>query len=449
VGQHRSWPVLLIGFGALIALILISGLGVWQRARETYREVSVLNERYRRTEQVLNEVVSSINLVGLLARDYLLDPSNISAPQYRSSLMAAHATMDTELRELNKLVRPADTPNLLRLREEFEAYWNSLDPVFEWTPKQKLALSWIFLRKQVLPRRDVVIKIAREIRRLTQTNLDRQRAEIDLKQAEIPRFIGRMAAITMFMGILIAGVSVLRLRSLEQRSEEQRLRAEAAERELRGLSRQLVQAQEEERRSISRELHDEVGQMLTALRMELGSIQELRTAAQEQFSQHLDDAKKLAEQALRAVRDMAMGLRPSMLDDLGLGSAVQWQARQFSKRMGVPVNVQLEGAIAGLPDRHRTCVYRLVQEALTNCARHARARTIDVAIRRRDGRLSVTVRDDGVGFEVSKVRGRGLGLLGIEERVREIGGHMRLTSQPRKGTVLAADIPVESEDGKI
>jgi signal transduction histidine kinase len=232
---------------------------------------------------------------------------------------------------------------------------------------------------------------------------------------------------------------------LERNSQEQRLRTEEAERELRRLSRQLVQAQEAERKSLSRELHDEVGQMLTALRMELRSLQDLRTAPEEQFNAHVDGAKRLAEQSLRALRDMAMGLRPSMLDDLGLGSALQWQARQFAKRTGIPVNVQIEGIPATLPEPYRTCVYRIVQEALTNCTRHAKAKTIDIAIRAQKDRLSVSVRDDGVGFDPLNVRGRGLGLIGMQERVMELGGELALVSQPQKGTVLSAKIPLPQE----
>jgi signal transduction histidine kinase len=140
-----------------------------------------------------------------------------------------------------------------------------------------------------------------------------------------------------------------------------------------------------------------------------------------------------------------MGLRPSMLDDLGLGSAVQWQARQFSKHTGVPVNVQIEGPLAQLPDRHRTCVYRLVQEALTNCGRHAKAGTIGISIHSLGDRLMVEVRDDGVGFDPSSVRGRGLGLLGMQERVKELGGNIVLKSQPGKGTSLVAAIPLQEE----
>jgi signal transduction histidine kinase len=109
------------------------------------------------------------------------------------------------------------------------------------------------------------------------------------------------------------------------------------------------------------------------------------------------------------------------------------------------VNVQIEGLPPSLPEQHRTCIYRLVQEALTNCARHAKARTIDVSITGRSGRLAVSVRDDGVGFAPEAVRGRGLGLIGMQERVKELGGEVTLVSQFRKGTSLSAQIPLNEE----
>jgi len=436
--SKRSAPILMIGFGLLIGLIALSGLGAWRRARETYREVSGLNEGYRRTDRMLNAVSSGMYMMGLLARDYLLDPSNVRAAEYREQLVQERASMDLEFRQLSGAIREQDKPRLERLRQEVEGYWDALDPLFEWTAEEKSARSWTFLRKEVLPRRHAALSIAEEISKLTQANLDQQREEIDRKQAMVATFIGRMLAVTVLMGLMIAGVVLFRMTYLERSSED-------AERELRRLSRQLVQTQEDERRSLSRELHDEIGQVLTALRMELRSVQELRTAPETEFTEHLEGAKRLAEQSLRALRDMAMGLRPSMLDDLGLGSAVQWQARQFAKHSGIPVNVEIEGVPAGLPEPYRTCVYRVVQEALTNCARHAKAKRIDVCIEGSREGLAVSVKDDGVGFDPTKVRGRGLGLIGMQERVMELGGQLILESRPSKGTVLSARIPVTTE----
>ncbi len=441
----RSAQILLIVFGMLIGLIAISGVGALHRARESYRAVSALNERYRHTDQVLTSIASGISMVGLLARDYLLDPSNANAAQYRSQLVAERAAMEKEFRELRTAIRGEDKPQLEALRLEVEGYWDALDPLFEWTSQEKAARSWGFLRREILPRRRASLSITREISRLTQANLDQQRQEIDRNQAAVAGFIERMLVITVLLGLGIAAVTVVRMTKLERHSEQQRLRTEEAEKELRRLSRQLVQAQEEERKSLSRELHDEVGQMLTALRMELRSLQDLRTAPEAHFNDHLEAAKRMAEQSLRALRDLAMGLRPSMLDDLGLGSAVQWQARQFSKHTGIPVNVQITAIPPLLPEPHRTCIYRVVQEALTNCARHAKAKSIDVAIAGQADGISVSIRDDGIGFDPSNVRGRGLGLIGMQERVMDLGGDLTLVSQVRKGTVLSAKIPVPRE----
>ncbi|HKE22559.1 MAG TPA: sensor histidine kinase [Bryobacteraceae bacterium] len=442
---NRSIPVLLIVFGMLIGLIAISGLGALHRARETYRAVSALNDHYRRTDEVLNSIASGIYMVGLLTRDYLLDPSNANAAEYRSQLLAERSSMEKEFRELRTAIREEDRPRLQTLQTEVEGYWDALDPLFEWTPKEKAANSWGFLRREILPRRRAALKITGEISKLTEANFDQQRHEAYQSQVSIAGFIGRMLVFTVLLGLGIAALTVLRIRKLEKHSAEQRLRTEEAERELRRLSRQLVQAQEEERKSISRELHDEVGQMLTALRMELRSLQDLRTAPEDQFSDHVGTAKRLAEQSLRALRDMAMGLRPSMLDDLGLGSALQWQARQFAKQTGIPVNVQIDRMPSRVPEPHRTCIYRVVQEALTNCARHAKARSIDIEICGQPDGISLSIRDDGVGFETSNVKGRGLGLVGMQERVMELGGRLTIASQAHKGTVMWAKIPVPQE----
>jgi signal transduction histidine kinase len=442
---HRFTPVLLVVFGLLIGLIAISGLGALHHAGESYRAESALNERYRHTDQVLNSIAAGIYMVGLVTRDYLLDPSNANAAEYRLQLVSERTAMEEEFRELRSAIRKQDQPQLEKLRGEVEGYWDALDPLFEWTPQQKTASSRSFLRREVLPRRRAALAITREVSKLTEANLDQQHQAVDRNQEAMAWFIERMLGITLLAGAGIAAVTGVRMTRLERQSEQQRLRTEEAEQELRRLSRQLVQAQEAERKSISRELHDEVGQMLTALRMELRSLQDLRTAPEQEFNDHIDAAKRLGEQSLRALRDMAMGLRPSMLDDLGLGSALQWQARQFAKQSGIPVNVEIGAIPTRLPEGHRTCIYRIVQEALTNCARHARAKRIDIAMECGPEGIAVSIRDDGAGFDVSTVRGRGLGLLGMQERVKDLGGKLMISSRPQRGTVVSAQLPLPEE----
>ena len=140
------------------------------------------------------------------------------------------------------------------------------------------------------------------------------------------------------------------------------------------------------------------------------------------------------------MRDLALLLRPSMLDDLGLAPALNWHARETSKRTGLNVVVSADDAIDSLPDEHRTCIYRLVQEAVNNAVRHANARTVEVAVRKEGQKVDVTVQDDGAGFDTRFMRG--LGLLGMEERVRRLGGRLKISSEPGRGTLVHAALPV-------
>jgi signal transduction histidine kinase len=189
-------------------------------------------------------------------------------------------------------------------------------------------------------------------------------------------------------------------------------------------------------------LHDEVGQMMTALGIELGNIEDVRNSDVAAFRQRLEDAKRLNADAMRAIRDLAMGLRPSMLDDLGLQAALEWQGREFSRHTGVPASVHVQGALDHLSDAQRTCIYRVVQEALTNCARHAKASSVVVSVRAEHDGIIVLVRDDGIGFNPRTSGRGGLGLLGIQERVQELDGQMHKSSETGSGTTSRVEIPV-------
>jgi signal transduction histidine kinase len=140
---------------------------------------------------------------------------------------------------------------------------------------------------------------------------------------------------------------------------------------------------------------------------------------------------------------MALLLRPSMLDDLGLIPALQWQAREVSKRTGMAVKIAAELVSEELPEEHKTCIYRVVQEALHNSERHAGARNVRVTVRQETDRLLLSIEDDGAGFDAQHERG--LGLLGIEERVSYLGGRFQIESAPGHGTVLSVVLPLAHE----
>jgi signal transduction histidine kinase len=211
-----------------------------------------------------------------------------------------------------------------------------------------------------------------------------------------------------------------------------------ARRQLTNLSARLVQAQESERRALSRELHDEVGQSLSAVLVELRNLSTTRSEAQSRSQVEL--IRGLVESTVRVVRNMALLLRPSMLDDLGLIPALRWQAREVSKRTSMDVSVAAEMVSDDFPDEHKTCIYRVTQEALHNCSRHSQATTVRIRVHQEPGTLFLSIEDDGCGFEVKQTKG--LGLLGIEERVARLGGKCSIRSGPGRGTTLAIELPV-------
>jgi signal transduction histidine kinase len=185
--------------------------------------------------------------------------------------------------------------------------------------------------------------------------------------------------------------------------------------------------------------------MLTALRMEIGRAERAHAVGSPTFSVTIGENKALIDRMMRLVRDLAMGLRPSMLDDLGLEPALAWQAREFSRRYNVPVDLSVNGDLERLPDPQRTCVYRVVQEALTNCAKHAAATEIHVEVVRGRSHLDVSVRDNGVGMTSPRDH-KGLGLTGIKERVKDINGSTAIHTSPGGGTVVHITLPVPAAD---
>ncbi len=444
----RSWPAVVGGLSCLLLLILVSSEAIRRKARQIYDDLDRIHSEHRKVESNLQLLRSDISLSGIFVRDFLLDNSFLTGPAYRERLIGLRMEMNATLQDLRKLVSPTEAQRLENLQAKLDDYWEAYDPLFDWTPKQKLSLSSIFLLKRVLPRRDAVLDLARDIEAFNDANMKQQRAQVDVRENELRRYFRGMLWITLSLGTLIALTAGIRFHIVERRVEEQHRQSEQAEEEMRRLSQQLVRAHEEERKSLSRELHDQVGQMLTALRLEVGHAERARDS-KEEFEAHSQECKRLIDTIVSTVRDLSMGLRPSMLDDFGLGPALQWHARDFSRRSNIPVNVELGGNLDALPDAHRTCIYRVVQEALTNCARHSGASRIDISVDGSDGKIELWVRDNGVGLDPNAKRSDGLGLVGIQERVRELHGHLSIHSGELGGTALHIDLPLEESRTEV
>lgn len=437
----RTWPVVALALSGLLLLVVVSVTATRHKAQVIYTQLEQLGMHHRQVEERLRRLRADVHLSGIFVRDYLLDTSRANAPEYRQRLTdLRHNTMVT-LDELRTHVGARDAARVGSLQSKLADYWEGFEPVFDWTVAQKLAQSPAFLRREVLPRRDAVLAIAQEIEALNNESMKAQREQVATREQELREYLDRLLWRSVLLGVLVAVAAVIRILVLERRSEEQRYRTETAEREMRRLSHQLVRTQEEERTKLSRELHDQVGQMLTALRMELGRAERMRAVTGDGFAAAVAECKHLSETMMRTVRDISLGLRPSMLDDFGLRPALEWHARDFSRRYGVPIDLKVTGAFDALAEAHRTCIYRVVQEALTNCARHARASYITIELQEVVGSIELTIQDNGVGF-VKGSHGSGLGLVGIDERVRELSGTVTIRSKPDTGTTLHITIPV-------
>jgi signal transduction histidine kinase len=424
----KTWLVAALGLGSLVVLIVVSMLASSRKAQDIYAQLDQLNSHHRRVEENLRRLRSDVNLSGIFVRDYLLDVARERAPEYREQIAEFRRTNMAGLAELKALITRDD--QIESLAAKLDDYWTTFDPLFDWTPTEKILRSASFLRREVVPRREAALTIAREIEELNNANLAAQREEVARRQATFRDDLHRLLWQTVLLGLGVAVIVVFRLRVLERRSEE-------AEHQMRALSQQLVNTQEEERKDLSRELHDHVAQVLTGLRMELGRIERMSTAV----GPAVAECKRLVDDMFRTVRNLALGLRPSMLDDFGLEAALEWQGRDFMARYAINVDLKMDGDFDALPDKHRTCVYRVVQEAMTNCVRHAEAKNIQIRVTADGDQLRLSVSDDGVGLDPAHRR-KGLGLRGIDGRVNELQGTMTISRDAKRGTTLVVRLPL-------
>jgi len=204
------------------------------------------------------------------------------------------------------------------------------------------------------------------------------------------------------------------------------------------LSTRLLQAQEEERKKIARELHDNIGQGIAVLLLELYGL-EAKLAPEDSARAQVQGIMQLVQDHEVIVRDMGLLLRPSMLDDLGLIPALKWQAREVSRRTGMKVTVDVADECNLFSDDYRTCIYRVVQETLQNAARHGKAANARVTLRQNPSYVSVEIHDDGCGFDTRYTKG--MGMLGMEERARHLGGICNFDSVPGRGARISMLLP--------
>jgi len=420
------------GFGGLLLLTALAGADGIKALEDIERSNDRIRDDFLLRTRVLERIRTDLYRSGTDVRDYLLEPEPGKAEGHRYTLVETRRDMDDALERYRKLLSSSEGEPFSVLTRELAEYWQVLEPTFAWAAQQRQRAGYPFLRDEVFPRRSSMLGIASQIGRLNEAQLDAGKAVVQQTFGQLRRRLLIAIGLTIGLGFLLAWFSIHNILKLEAT-------AAGHYRQISQLSARLLEAQEEERRAISRELHDEVGQALTGVLLEMANLSK-QIRGSEQAAQQAEEIKRLLEGSIRVVRNMALLLRPSMLDDLGLLPALEWQARESSKHSQLAVHVSAENVPDDLPEGHRTCVYRVVQEALHNIAQHAEAREVKIAVKQEADRILLSIQDDGKGFDAK--RPTGMGLIGMKERIGTLGGSLTIESAAGKGTVLRVELPV-------
>jgi signal transduction histidine kinase len=440
-----SRVALIVGFGGLLAIMALAGLDALRVLQDIRKEDDRIRSQFLFQNHVLNDIRSDLYLSGTYVRDYLLEPEAERADTHLRSLEQVRKQMESALDSYGRNLNPEEVQQYGALTAELARYWGILAPTFQWNAAERRRAGYAFVRDEVFPRRQNMLAIADRIAAINEQQLNAANNQVvGLLLAFQTRLAITLVA-ALALGLGMAAFSMNKILKLERQAQARYEEVAQARSQLKDLSARLVEAQETERRALSRELHDEVGQSLSAVLLELGNLASgLRARSEEQARRQVDVIKELVEATVRVVRNMALLLRPSMLDDLGLVPALRWQAREVSKRTPMDVSVAAELQSDDYPDEYKTCIYRVVQEALHNCSRHSQASTVRIRVHEEPSRLILSIQDDGRGFDLTE--SRGMGLLGIQERVAQLGGRCQVHSSRGSGTLLTVELPFHNSE---
>jgi signal transduction histidine kinase len=436
---------LLLGFGLTLGLWLLAGYDFTRRMSQVERESAAINARYTQAQELLSNVRARVLLASVYVRDALLDPDPRTAPDYRRRLQQTLGSVDEALRQYVPVLHSAEERDRVeRLRQEIEQFGGAMLDVLATDARRPTAEARMLLGR-IVPRRDLVIGVSEKVQALNRAAFIQQQTSIAETYRVNQRLVWKRLGLSLAASLGIAMLAIFYVTRLENRLQTQSLRDAETARDLQRLSAQVLHAQEEERRTISRELHDEVGQALMAVKVEL-AIAQRRIEAAGVTGPVLDDVQVLADGALQTIRDVSHLLHPAVLDDLGLPAAIDWYLQGFGRRHGIHVELHHDMSNQRLPGEVETNAYRVVQEALTNVAKHASATSCRIVLSHDTGELRITIEDDGKGFDAASRRGTGLGLIGIRERIAQLGGHLAIDGFPGQGTKVQATIPAASAE---
>lgn len=431
--------VLLAGFLGLLCLLGFAGFYSLHALRQVARTDDESTREFVKRSDALEMIRQNAYTSTSRVRDFLLDREPKAPQVHRQDAVEAWTRALSAVKAYSAVSPEAQRPAFQQLRLSMEAYWHVAEPALSWRDTKREVDGYDLLAEQLTPRRDEFLHLCDELRRANELDL---RAAIEHSASLISLLQQRLAMVVLLallIGAALAGITLHYFMRLE-RAASQRYEASIADRaQLEALSTRLLEIQEEERRRISRELHDEAGQALSGLLVDVANASAEIQHDQPSLKERMASIKRSAESTLSSIRNLSLLLRPSMLDDLGLIAALRWQARETARRSGMEVAVLAEDYNLELPDEYRTTIYRVVQEALNNAARHSEAKNVSILVRAEARRLLVLIQDDGKGFDPDTTKG--MGLLGMQERIAHLNGQMEVESGVGQGVVVRIELP--------
>ncbi len=436
---------LLVAFGLTVAVWAAAGVHFSRHMADLDVRTSEVRERYLLAQRQLMTARTQVLLSSVLLRDAVLDRDRVSAETARAAVERA---LDGAAASLNaydpNLESPAEVTRLERLRTEIGQLRRTMHGVLASDATEWSARATPLLRGQLAAGRQAFMVVAGELGSLNRASFVDHNTRISGLYRRAQRRTWEVFGGALLLSLAIVLLAVRHVGRLEREVAGQNRRGLELQQGLQRLSSELIRVREEERRTIARELHDEVGQSLTAIKFEIAAAQHVldETAGPAGL---LDDVRPIVERTLQTVRDLSHMLHPAVLDDIGLSAAVDLHIKEFRRRHDIGVEYAETGLDERLPREVETVAYRIVQEALTNVAKHSRAATCVVSLVRLAHSLVVVVGDDGAGFECARrpaMARRGLGLVSMQERAMQLGGSLVVESAPGEGTRIVAELPL-------
>jgi signal transduction histidine kinase len=434
------------GFGLIFVLWAGSAYEFRQNMWGVQAHTIGFHDWFAQTEMLLDEVRAGVLEASVDVRDALLDSNGKSDDYYRERVRQARAQVEHALTRYEPFAHSTvERRDFDELRYKVSDLFEVTEPILALDEQGRQDEALSALQEQIVPRRQAIHLMSEHIARLNESASQDQRQEV-LRAFEA---VDRRAWLVGAIALLLTGVVTLVITRYAGRMERQ-IRREMQKNAdhvvaLQRLSDQLVRAGEAERRTIARELHDEVGQALTAVKMDLARAATWCTHQ----APEVERARGSVDAAIENVRTLSRMLHPMVLEDLGLAAAVEWHLRAFEQRSGLDVSFTHAGLDARLPASVEACIYRTIQEATTNIARHAAATACRVTVEHSAGRVTAVIEDNGRGIEPSLAGAggppRGLGLISIQERVLGFAGSVEVSGRAHEGTRVRVELPVSSD----